>query len=68
MTMTTDIFAANVSPIAQAMKKAFDLSTAGTKEGTFACPKCGSTVRFTALIPHKSSGQCAAAGCIRWAT
>lgn len=64
--MTTDTFAANVSPIAQAMKMAFDLATAGTKEGTFPCPKCHSTLRFAALIPHKSSGRCSAAGCIRW--
>jgi hypothetical protein len=64
--LTTDTIAANVSPTAQAMKKAFDLSTAGQKQGTFPCPRCGSTVRFTALIPHQSSGQCSAAGCLRW--
>jgi ribosomal protein S27AE len=64
--MTTEAFAAKVSPIAQAMKRAYELSTAGTKEGTFPCPKCGSQVRFTALVPHQSRGQCSAAGCIRW--
>jgi hypothetical protein len=65
--MTTAQFSRLASATAQAQARAFELSTAGTKEGTFPCPKCGSQVRFTALIPHKSSGQCAAAGCIRWA-
>lgn len=64
--MTRKVFADKIGATAQAMNKAYQLSTAGQKEGTFPCPKCGSQVRFTALIPHKSSGKCAAADCIRW--
>ena len=64
--MVTENFNRHAGAIAQAMNKAFELSTAGTKEGTFACPKCGSPVKFTALIPYKSSGKCSARGCIRW--
>jgi hypothetical protein len=64
--MTTDRFNASAGAIAQAQNIAYQLSTAGQKEGTFPCPKCGSQVRFTALVPHQSRGQCSAAGCIRW--
>lgn len=64
--MTTPAFAARISPIAQAMKLAYERSMAGEKEGAFPCPKCGSTVRFTALIPHESSGQCNAACGVKW--
>ncbi len=64
--MTSPNFNSQAGPIAQAMNKAYELSKAGTKSGTFACPKCGSAVKFTALVPHRSSGKCAAKGCIRW--
>ncbi len=66
--MTTDTFAANVSPIAQAMKQVFDLASAGQARGTISCPKCGSALRFTAAEPHRSSGQCTAMDCLRWNT
>jgi hypothetical protein len=64
--VSTETFNRRAGAVAQAMNEAFRQSTAGATSGTFPCPKCGSQVRFTALIPHKSSGQCAAAGCIRW--
>jgi len=66
--MTTEAFASNLSPAAQAMKRVFDLASAGQRQGTIACPKCGSALRFTAPQPHRSSGLCAAAGCLRWNT
>jgi hypothetical protein len=65
--VTTPQFSRLASATAQAQAHAFELSTAGQTQGTFPCPRCGSTVRFTAPIPHKSSGQCSAGGCIRWA-
>lgn len=34
--------------------------------GTFDCPRCHSTVRFTTLMDGKSRGTCAQAGCVRW--
>lgn len=64
--MTTPAFNRRAGPTAQAMNTAYKRSMAGEKEGTFPCPKCGSTVRFTALIPHESSGQCNAACGVKW--
>jgi hypothetical protein len=64
--VTTEAFASQLGALAQAQARAWELATAGQKEGTFPCPRCGSTVKFTALIAHKSSGRCTAAGCIRW--
>lgn len=64
--MTTTAFLRRAGPIAQAMNRAHQLSSEGKPTGTFACPKCGSQVRYTAIVAHKSSGACAAAGCIRW--
>lgn len=67
--MTSPNFNSQAGPIAQAMNKAYLLAKAGTTEGSFACPKCGSTVKFTALVagmPHRSSGKCSARGCIKW--
>jgi hypothetical protein len=66
--VTTEHFASQASALAQAQNRAYQLATDGQTQGTFPCPKCGSTVRFTALIPHKSSGRCSAAGCIRWSS
>lgn len=64
--MTTEAFSSQLGALAKAQARAYELATAGQTQGTFPCPRCGSTVRFTALIAHKSSGQCSAAGCLRW--
>ena len=64
--MVTENFNRHAGALARAQNRAFELSTAGTTQGTFPCPRCGSTVNFTALIPYRSSGKCAARGCIRW--
>lgn len=65
--MTTPAFNRRAGPIAQAMNRAYQLFTKeGKTEGTFACPKCGSQVRFTARAAHIHSGQCAAACGVKW--
>jgi len=64
--MTTAAFASLAGPTARAMAKAFELATAGQMKGTFPCPRCRSTVTFTALIAHQSSGKCNAACGVRW--
>lgn len=65
--MTTSAFAARVSPNAQAMLRAFELASAGQKQGTFECPGCHSQVRYTATAPHKTEGHCTAGCGVRWA-
>lgn len=64
--MTTAEFSAQLSPAAQALKLVFDLATAGQPKGSIRCPKCGSTLHYTAQEPHRSSGRCSAGGCLRW--
>lgn len=64
--MTTKGFINRAGPTAQALNTVYELFTKGTTRGTFACPKCGGRVTFTALLAHKSSGQCSTSGCIRW--
>lgn len=65
--MTTPSFNRRAGPVAQAMNRAFELSKQGQTQGTFTCPKCGSQVRYSAQIAHKSSGACTAACGVRWA-
>lgn len=65
--MTTDTFAALVGPTAKALNTAYQLAIAGKTEGTFPCPKCGSTLHYKAAVPHQPAVRCSAAGCIRYA-
>lgn len=51
---------------AQATMLAYQQFQAGNKSGSFPCPRCGGRITFTALLAHKSSGQCSTSGCIRW--
>ena len=64
--MTTARFNRLAGAIAQATARVYEAVTAGEKTGTVPCPKCGAPVRFTATEPHRSTGQCSTAGCVRW--
>ena len=64
--MTTAASSTKAGATARAMTTAYEKASAGQKAGTFACPKCGGTVRFTAAAPEKTDGRCNSANCVRW--
>jgi hypothetical protein len=66
--VTTARFNQLAGATARATEMAYNLAVAGTRTGSFQCPKCRGTVRFSALVaPHKSAGSCTTTGCVRWA-
>lgn len=68
--MTTQRFNSLAGAIAQAMNTAHKLTEGGTGAGTFTCPKCGGTVRYSGNLkePHRTAGSCPTRECVRWAT
>lgn len=65
--MTTPTFNRRAETISQVMNRCYELFTnEGKTGGTFACPKCGSQVRFNERAAHIHAGQCAAACGVKW--
>jgi hypothetical protein len=67
--VTTERFNTLAGAVAQAMNTAHKMTEGGTPAGTFACPKCGSSVRYSGNLqaPHRTAGNCIRPGCVRWA-
>jgi hypothetical protein len=67
--MTTERFNSLAGATALAMNTAHKMTGSGTPAGSFVCPKCGSTVRYSGNLsaPHRTAGNCLRPGCVRWA-